>query len=215
MSKKFFTLIHGDQVRLTPENKIIPAKEFSTLQDAAEVLKRVKEDAEKYQRQVIEECEKIKEHGFKEGYDEGLKEWGEHLAAFEKKMEALREEMQKAIIPVALSAAKKIVGRELELSESAIVDIVAANLKSVVQHKKIMIYVNKKELDVLEKNKARLKDLFEHLEHFSIRAREDISPGGCVIETEVGIINAKMEHRWLILEKAFENLTKTPEAKPK
>lgn len=209
MSKKFFTLIHGDQIRLAPYQKIIPASDFSTLQEAESVLKKIQEDAEKYRLQVIEECEHIKENAFKEGYEEGLKQWAEELAKFEKQLQALHQDFQQAIIPVALKAAKKIVGREIELSEDVIVDIVASNLKAVSQHKQITIYVNKKELDILEKNKPRLRNLFEHLESLSIRPGDDIAPGGCIIETEVGIINAQMENRWRTLEKAFEALMKT------
>ena len=209
MSKNFFTLIFGDRVRAAPKKKIIPAENLSTLISAAEVLDRIKEDAEKYRLQVAQESEALKEHGFKEGYEDGYKQWAEHFVEFEKKLEALHKEMQQAIIPIALKAAKKIVGREIELSENAIVDIVASNLKTVSQHKKITVFVNKKDLDVLEKNKQRLRDLFEHLESLSIRSREDIAPGGCVIETEIGIINAQMDHRWQVLEKAFESLLKT------
>ena len=98
-------------------------------------------------------------------------------------------------------------GREIELSEDLIVDIVASNLKAVLQHKKITIYVNKKEIESLEKHKQQLRDLFENLESFSIRPRDDIAPGGCVIETEIGIINAQMEHRWQVLEQAFNAMT--------
>lgn len=209
MSKKFFTLIYGDQIRAAPKTKIIPADNLSTLQEASQVLERIKQDAEKYRSQVAKECEELKEHAFKEGYDDGFKQWAEHLTHFEKQLKSLRTEMQQVIIPIALTAAKKIVGREIELSEQTIVDIVASNLKAVSQHKRIIIYVNKKELDILEKNKMRLRDLFEHLESLSIRPRDDISPGGCIIETEVGIINAQFEHRWQVLEKAFEALLKT------
>ncbi len=209
MSKKLFTLIHGDRIHAAPQAKIIPADTLSTLQDAAEVLKHVKEDAEKYRIQVVQEGEKIKENAFKEGYAEGFQQWSEHLINFEKKLENLHKEMQQAIIPIALTAAKKIVGREMELSESTIVDIVASNLKAVAQHKKITVFVNQKELDTLEKNKPRLRELFEHLESLSIRPRNDIEVGGCIIETEIGIINAQLEHRWSTLEKAFENLIKT------
>lgn len=208
-SKKLFSLIFADSIRIAPETKIIPEKEFSTLQEASKVLEHIKQDAEKYRLQVVKECEELKEQAFKEGYEEGFKEWAEHLIQFEKQLETLSKETQKLIIPIALKAAKKIVGREIELSEDTIVDIVASNLKAVAQHKKITIYVNKKELDVLEKNKQRLRDLFEHLESLSIRPREDIASGGCVIETEIGIINAQMDHRWRVLEKAFEALLKT------
>jgi type III secretion protein L len=208
VSKKFFTLIYGDKVHAAPTAKIIPAEELSDLLEASQVLEQIKQEAEKYRLQVVEECEKMKENAFKEGYEEGFKQWAEHLVKFETQLEALHKEMRQMVIPVALKAAKKIVGREMELSEDAIVDIVASNLRGVTQHKKIIIYVNKKELDILENNKQRLRDLFENLESFSIRPREDIAPGGCVIETEVGIINAQMEHRWNVLEKVFEALVK-------
>jgi type III secretion protein L len=209
VSKKFFTLIHGDRIHVAPKTKIVPANELATLQDASEVLVHIQEDAERYRLQVVKEGEELKENAFKEGYEDGFKQWAENLVTFEKQLEALNKEMQKAIIPIALKAAKKIVGREIELSEDAIVDIVASNLKAVAQHKKIIIYVNKQDLDVLEKNKPRLRELFESLESLSVRPRDDIAPGGCVIETEIGIINAQMEHRWRVLEKAFETLMKS------
>ena len=52
------------------------------------------------------------------------------------------------IFPVALEAAKKIVGREIEASEDTIVDIVSNSLKAVSTHKKITIYVNRKDLEI-------------------------------------------------------------------
>jgi type III secretion protein L len=207
-TKNLLSLIYGDKLRVAPKTKIIPSDDLSQLIDAFEVMRVVKEDAEKYRHTVAKECEHLKEQAFKEGYEEGYKEWTEHLADFETKLEELRREFQKIILPVALKAAKKIVGREIELDETTIVDIVASTLKAVAQHKKITIFVNKKDLDVLESHKPRLRELFEHLESLSIRARDDISQGGCMIETEVGIINAQMEHRWKVLEKAFESLVK-------
>ena len=209
MSKKFFTLIHGDQIRLAPNQKIIPAAVLSTLQDASEVLDHVQEDAKRYRLQVASEAEAIKENAYKEGYEKGYQDWAEELVHFQKQQDEYQQELKKMILPIALKAAKKIVGREIELSEDAIVDIVISNLKSVRQHKKILIYVNKSDLDALEKNKPRIKELFENLENLSIRPRDDIERGGCMIETEVGIINAQLEHRWQVLEKAFEKLIQT------
>jgi type III secretion protein L len=112
------------------------------------------------------------------------------------------------IVPVALKAAKKILGREIETVDTAIVDIVANSLKAVAQHKKFTIYVNRKDLDVLEANRPALKKVLENPEAFSLRERADIQPGGCIIETEGGIINAQLENQWRILEQAFESLLK-------
>ncbi len=205
-----FTTLHGDRVLSPVGSKIIPAADFATLQRAEQVLQFIQEDAERYRIEVAKECEEIKEQAYRCGYEDGFKDWADHLLQFEKKLEHLREEMQQAIIPIALKAAKKIVGREVELSDEVIVDIVASNLKPISQHKKITIFVNKKELDILEKHKGRLREIIENLESLSIRPREDIEPGGCMIETEIGIINAQMQHRWDVLEKAFESLLQVP-----
>lgn len=208
MSKKFFSLIHGESVHVAPKTKVIKADDFSKMVDADEVLQRVQEDAKRYRIEVTEECEKLKEQAQKEGFEEGFKEWLEHIAKLEEEIVKVRQDTEKVVMPVALKAAKKILGRELELSETAILDIVSNSLKAVAQHKKVTIYVNKKDLATLEANRQHLKDLFESLEALSIRERADIQPGGCVIETEAGIINAQLENQWRILENAFTKLMK-------
>lgn len=204
--KKCFSLIDGTDVVLGPESKVIPAKEFSTLLSAEEVLEKVKEDAENYRLQVIKECEQLKAAAQQEGFEEGFREWQQHVAALEDEVIKVRKDLEKMLIPVALKAAKKIVGREIELSEETIVDIVSNALKQVAQHKKVTIYVNPKDLERLESGRTRLRKIFESLEVLSLRQRGDISPGGCVIETEGGIINAQIENQWRSLEQAFERI---------
>jgi type III secretion protein L len=64
--------------------------------------------------------------------------------------------------------------------------------------------VHHDDLVELEKSKSKIKKMFEHLESLSLQERDDIEPGGCMIETEAGIINAQLENQWRALEAAFE-----------
>ena len=66
--------------------------------------------------------------------------------------------------------------------------------------------VSKKDYEYLEKDKSKIKALFEELDTLSLRERDDVESGGCIIETEGGIINARLEDRWKTLEGAFEAL---------
>ncbi len=209
MSKKLFTFIFGDKIHAAPKTKVIPAKEFSMLMEAKEIGDHAKIDAEKYHLEIAKECEHIKENAYNEGYAEGYKQWADQLARLEEEIGAAHKNLEQMVLPVALKAAKKIVSKEIELAPDTVVDIVMANIKNVAQHKKIVIYVNKNDWETIERNKKRIKDMFEDLQSLSIRPRDDIEPGGCVIETEIGIINAQMAHRWHVLEKAFEKLIKT------
>lgn len=208
MSKKIFSLIYGDRIQTAPQTKILPAEEFSTLLTAQEVFLKIQEDAKRYKREVVEECEKLKEEAQLEGFNAGFTKWTAYIAQLEDQIHKVRSELEKMVIPVALKAAKKIIGREVELNADTVVDIVANNLKAVSQHKKITIFVNRKDLSVVEANRPRLKALFENLEALSIRDRSDVNQGGCIIETEGGIINAQIDQLWLALEKAFDAIMK-------
>lgn len=214
MSKKFFSLIYGDKNKISANKRIIPAEAVSQLMDAEEVLAKVKSDAERYKVEVAQECEKLKETAQAAGFAEGYQRWVEHVAKLEKEIIKVRQDLEKALIPVALKAARKIVGREIELSEGTIVDIVANSLKAVSEHKKITIYVNKKDLEALEQSRPRLKQIFESLEVLSLRERADIARGGCIIETEGGIINAQLENLWSSLERAFNSLMRKKKEEP-
>ena len=202
---KFFSLFSGKEVRLAPGRKTIPAKEFSLLTEAEEILSMVKKEAEHYKRDTAAESEKIKEQAFNEGFQEGLISLNKHLLALDHELKAIRSDVQKKILPLALKAARKIMGEELKLHPERIVDIVLTSLKPVTQHRKITIYVNKADLPMIEENKGKIKKIFEHLESLSIQERNDIEPGGCMIETEAGIINAQLENQWRALESAFES----------
>ena len=205
---KFFSLISGKEVRRTPRRKVIPAKEFTKLEEASQIVKTVKQEAAAFKQEIAVESEKIKERAFQEGFQEGLVTFNKYLVALDRELKHLREDVQKKILPLALKAARKIIGEELRLHPDRIVDIVLTSLKPVTQHRKITVYVNKADLQTLEENKNRIKKLFEQLESFSIQERSDIEPGGCMIETEAGIINAQLENQWRALESAFESFMK-------
>jgi len=202
---KFFSLLSGKEVRPAPGEKRIPAKEFTVLAKAGEILSTVKKEANAYKRDIAAESEKIKEQAFKEGFQEGLVSLNKHLLALDHELKAIRSDVQKKILPLALKAARKIMGEELKLHPDRIVDIVLTSLKPVTQHRKITIYVNKADLPLIEENKGKIKKIFEHLESLSIQERSDIEQGGCMIETEAGIINAQLENQWRALESAFES----------
>jgi len=205
---KFFSLFSQKDVHIAPDQKIIPSSECAVLQSANDILKTVKHEEIEYKRAALAEAETIKEKAFQEGFQEGLKSLDAHIFALDRELKEIREDVHKKILPLALKAARKIVGEELKLHPDRIVDIVITALKPVTQHRKIVLYVNRNDLEALEKEKSKIKKIFEHLDSFSLQERSDIEPGGCIIETEAGIINAQLDNQWRALESAFEAFMK-------
>lgn len=205
---QFFSLISQKQVTPATGQKIIPAKEFSSLKKAADILKIVKEEALEYKKETAKECEIEKENAFKEGFQEGLISLNEKIISLDKTLHNIEEDFKNKILPIALAAAKKIIGTELKISPEVIVDIVIQALKPVIQSHTIKIYVNKDDLNILEDHRNKIKDLLSQVKIFAIEERSDVNPGGCLIETETGIINAQLESQFRALESAFEKFMK-------
>ena len=201
---KFFSLLYQGDIHFASDQKVIPAEEFGVLLSAQELVEKAKSDASAYLLATEKECESLRQKAHDEGYNEGLTRFNEHLMQFEIQLRKIHHETQKAIIPLALKAAKKIVAAELKQHPESIVDIVIQSLLPVKQNHKIKIFINKEDKQILEANKSAIKEHFEHLQSLSIQERNDVSPGGCIIETESGIINATIENQWRALESAFE-----------
>jgi len=203
--KKKFTLLSHETVEIEPGEKIIPKAEFSKAISAQELLTKVKKQTEEYRNHVIEECERLKEASEKEGFQEGLKKLNEHVLTLSHLIKEIREEINQKILPLSLQAARKILGEELKLHPDRIVQIVSQALKPVAQHHRITIYLNKADLERVEAKKSKIRKILEQAEVFTLRERDDIEPGGCIIETEAGIINAQLENQWRAMENAFKS----------
>ncbi len=202
--QKIFTLISGETVRLSPQGRVIPAEDYAQALSAAELMEKVHGQIDAYKVEVAADCEKLKEQAQREGFEEGFAAWMDKIAELEQQVQQSSRATEKLILPIALQTARKIVGRELEVSQTAIADIVATKLRAVSQHKRVTVFVNPKEYEKVDKQRPKLRELFERLETFTIRPREDVKPGGCIIETEAGIINAQLDSQWDIIEQAFQ-----------
>ncbi|MCB1109864.1 MAG: HrpE/YscL family type III secretion apparatus protein [Chlamydiia bacterium] len=205
---KYFSLIYSGEIHQGSEGKIIPAEELSELLKASEVLQKARTDVKTYLENNKEECQKLLNQAEEAGFNKGLAEFNKQIIHYQERVKQMEHELQKVILPLALKAAKKIVGRELELKPETIVDIVRQTLKPVTQNHHIKIIVSKQDREALEKKKGELRQMLEHVQTFIIEEREDITPGGCIIETEAGIINASLENQWRALESAFEAFMK-------
>ena len=206
---KLFSLIKEGQVHPSSKKKVISADDFSTLLEAQEILTKARQDAEAYRAETETECAELRETAKKEGYQEGLEQLNTNIIGLDQEKKRLRHEMNKLILPLALKAAKKIVAKELETKPETIVDIVLQALAPVLQNHRITIWVNKGDKEVLDTEKTRIKEKLEQIESLSIKERDDVAPGGCIIETESGIINASIENQWRAIEAAFDKYLKS------
>ncbi len=202
--KKLFTLLSQQSVELRPGQKILPEKAFATVVDSQELLEKVQLDAVEYRKKIALEGEKGREVAKQEGFENGLQTWAKEVFQLETEAEKLRGEYEGLIAKVAVKAAQTVIGKELEEKPEIFASIVSHTLRAVTQHKRIVIYCSRHDHEVLEKQKPKLKALFEQLEILAIQVKAELPQGGYIIETERGIINnSDIQKMWQTLESVF------------
>ena len=117
--------------------------------------------------------------------------------------EQLLKDSEQAVVKLAVRIAEKIIGQQLLLSPQTIVDIVREALKSLRSDKSVMIKINPEHLDTVRQSIARLQDLVGPDCHIRFVPDAGISPGGCTIESEFGVIDAQIETQLKCLEEAL------------
>lgn len=170
-------------------------------------------------RNLKEEMEKIKQHFYSKGFEDGKREGERSVLAlknvFEKAVTMLEKEKrnfflekEKDLITIATAMARKIIRKEISLDAGIVEKIAREAIRKVAdsQCQEVTVRINPQDW---EKLKAIDKEL-----NFSVKGGkpkkkvkfekdENISPGGCIVETEKEVINATIENQLERLGKAL------------
>lgn len=187
---------------LVSSPKVLKREVYEATREARDVVVLAQEKA----KQIIEEAERrrdaIREQATEEGRTRGLAEWNHILAAASQRADQLTRSWEETMLRLAVRVAEKIIGEQLRLRPETIVEIVRQVLKGARPGKHLTIQVNPAELQ-------QVRDHIDGLQapgaisEIEIVASASVLPGGCVIESELGIIDARLETQLKCLEDAL------------
>ncbi len=188
---------------LVSSPKVLKREVYEASRDARDVVALAQEKA----KQIIEEAEQgrdaIREQARQEGIAQGLAEWNRILARASQKADELSKAWEETMLRLSIRVAEKIVGEQLRLHPESIVEIVREVLKSIRPGKHLTIQVNQAEAQYARARIDRLKEALGTSSEIEIVAASNVAPGGCVIESELGIIDARLETQLKCLEDAL------------
>lgn len=194
-------------------------------QKADEILANAKIEIENAKIEVENaktEIEKItksaKQQGYEEGFNEGKKEGitaGEEviknalaeiqhiLIEAKHKREEIIQTNQETIIELALMIAKKIIKTEIAINKEVIFKNLNQALEKLKEKEKIKVKVNPIHLQELKDRKEELLAQVSNIEGVEFEEDKNIEPGGCVIETNFGLIDATISSQLEIIEEVL------------
>jgi len=188
--------------------KIIRKELFQASQEARQIIEAAEQQAAKILAVAEHERTTSVESGLQIGYEEGLKRWNQTLAEARQSREDLKKEWEQSLLHLAVRVAEKIVGEQLRLHPDTIVAIVREALKSVGQERLLTLQVHPDHREMVQKHLERLQSLVGTSRQIHLVANPDVAVGGCVVESELGVIDAKLETQLKCLEEVLLSVSK-------
>jgi flagellar biosynthesis/type III secretory pathway protein FliH len=127
----------------------------------------------------------------------------EAVEALRHARKRIQSDTEKEIVELVLAVAGRIVGREVQTNREAIVGVVREALQKVENRDTVVIKMNPADIDFLNRLPLPLSGLSRNPDGLRIEADDSVGIGGCLLETDGGDIDARIESRLRIVEEAF------------
>lgn len=191
--------------------------------EARDIIANAREEAEVIKLQASEEAVQSREKAEKEAYAEGLRRAHEEIEADRQltlqQCEAILEEARQSklkvfrssetdMVRLVLAITKKVLATEITTNPGIIINVLREAIKCLDKPENLTVHVNPQDFDtVLElMDSEKLTDIGSNDIKLDIKADERVSTGGCLLESDVGSVDAQLETRITSVENAIQEV---------
>jgi flagellar assembly protein FliH len=112
------------------------------------------------------------------------------VAGVEEVRDKTAAQVERDAIELALQLAEKIVAGALAVESERIVDVVRGSLRRLAERRRVTILVNPDDLETVRSATDSFVTGLGGIEHCEVQAERRIAPGGALVRTEEGQIDA-------------------------
>jgi flagellar assembly protein FliH len=146
----------------------------------------------------------VREQAFEEGFAAGVAQAQSQLdgpagalAAAADQLQALRTDAAASVeadaVDLALRIAEQAVGAAIAVDPELVVEAVRGALRRLVERDRVLILVNPDDLELVRDHVARLVGELGGIEHCEVQAERRVRPGGAIVRTSEGEVDATLE----------------------
>lgn len=163
-------------------------------------------------------CEEGRQQGVAEGKEQVLLEMRQqvHEAAVKaEKILALADQeaknmilaAERQIVDIAISLARKVLACEVEENPVVILPVVKAALEKVRDQEHITLRVSSEDMAIVLEARRDLLIMIGSEHALTIKTDQTVTPGGCVIDTDYGSVDARLDMQFEALSKALREVS--------
>jgi flagellar assembly protein FliH len=190
-------------------------------------------EEQKIEHRVLEKVTEVEEQAYKEGFelgkeegfksasdkrlselDRGLQELNQAMQSIQNLKPDLIEQNERHIVEMVYKIAEKIAFDHIQQHPEVIISVMKKSIETAQAEEDVIVHVSSEQIDFIEKMKQMTGRDFEFLKTVKLQPSDKVMPGGCIVETNYGVIDSQVEERtkklWdeisQMLPKAKQNL---------
>lgn len=190
------------------------AEEDHSFQRMAAVAEAGPSESDKLQHAFELEKQQAREEGLAQGLEKGKQAVTAELESVIQKLRRAYMDIEKyrqqlylkaetESVELALAVARRIIGQEISLDRQIVLNVVKGALDKVINHEKVKIRINPQDLEAVQTALFEFLPHVEKLENVHFEADAAITTGGCVVETNFGTVDARIESQLDQIDSAF------------
>lgn len=213
----------GEQILKETEQMVFELLERAK-EEAREIMLNAQEEADVVRSDAYSEAKTLREEAIASGYEEGLKKAQEEIEADRQwaieQNDILLEEARQTklailrsteadMVRLVIAVTKKVIANELLTNPNLIINIVRDAISYLDNPGNITAYVNPAELDKLLAlmNDEILTEIGSREINVEVKGDSRITCGGCLIESDNGSIDARVETKLEIIEQGLQEVS--------
>lgn len=186
------------------KKRIIEREVVGATEEARRIVVEAEREAEAIVSAAQQEAASLQQSGYEEGVEQGRAEATEQMTRALMELRSMEEKLEAEYIGLLRECVEKILHQELTQNPEAIVSVVRGALRDARQQREVIVRVHPEDAEMVEQNQPRLLEVLARANAVVVRGDPGVRRGGCIVATELGLIDASLERQLAALTRAIE-----------
>lgn len=206
-----FVRLSSGTVALNPKTRLLKAGDYQTLVAARQALADAERQAQELRTEALQEYERQKQRGYDEGINAAKLEMAERMIEMAERTVDYFAQVEDKMAMLVVLALRKILGEfdNLELTRR----VVRHALQVVSNQSQVTIRVAPVQESALRQRLGELLAGYAGIGAIEIVGDSRLEQGGCILETEAGVVDASLDVQLQALERALKSRIQIPSLK--
>jgi flagellar assembly protein FliH len=170
---------------------------------------------------IVDQLEREKKEAYSRGFTDGDKagttkgmdearKVAERFSLLVSQVEAQRTEIlrqaESEVAGLAMAIARRVIGVKAELDDELVLDAVRKSARLLLDRSQLTVKVAPEQHDFLKHHLDDLYAIDDRIQRISVEENRRVRPGGCILETDSGNVDARIESELQNIEKIIRNV---------